>query len=57
MPRKTTAPTPPPTDQCPVCKGSGTVAVAVRVGRRRRNVGQQDGLCLTCLGNGTAPEA
>ncbi|MEU9609598.1 hypothetical protein [Streptomyces sp. NPDC048057] len=50
MPRKTTTPKPP---KCPACKGTGTVAVAVRVGRRRRVVGQQDGMCLGCLGSGT----
>jgi hypothetical protein len=36
-----------------VCKGAGTVAVTVRVGRRHRVVGQQDGMCLTCFGDGT----
>lgn len=45
------APAEPP---CEVCKGTGTVAVTVRVGRRRRVVGQQDGMCLACFGNGTA---
>ncbi|WP_435130347.1 hypothetical protein [Actinacidiphila sp. bgisy144] len=40
--------------KCPVCKGTGTVSVTVRVGRRRRVVGQQDGMCLTCFGSGTA---
>ncbi|WP_328581428.1 hypothetical protein [Streptomyces sp. NBC_00370] len=42
---------------CPVCKGSGQVAVTVRVGRRRRPVGQQDGFCLNCFGSGTDPDA
>ncbi|WP_405676830.1 hypothetical protein OG292_19525 [Streptomyces sp. NBC_01511] len=60
MARKTTAPraakktapaTPPP---CEPCEGSGQVAITVRVGRKRRPVGQQDGICLTCLGTGQA---
>jgi hypothetical protein len=33
------------------------VAATVRVGRKRRPVGQQDGLCLNCLGSGLAPDA
>ncbi|MEC3998013.1 hypothetical protein VSR01_32815 [Actinacidiphila sp. DG2A-62] len=45
---------PPAPDPCEVCKGTGQVAVTVRVGRRHRNVGQQEGVCLTCLGTGTA---
>ena len=58
MARKTTArpaksATPVDPDPCSVCKGTGTVAVTVRVGRRHRNVGQQDGICLSCFGNGT----
>jgi DnaJ-class molecular chaperone len=39
---------------CPVCKGTGQVAVTVRVGRRHRVVGSQEGMCLSCFGNGTA---
>jgi DnaJ-class molecular chaperone len=39
---------------CPVCKGTGQVAVPVRVGRRHRVAGQQEGMCLSCFGNGTA---
>ncbi|MFJ4697352.1 hypothetical protein ACIP5N_04170 [Streptomyces sp. NPDC088768] len=39
---------------CEVCQGSGVVAVAVRVGRKRRVVGKQDGMCLTCFGSGEA---
>ncbi|MEU6536394.1 hypothetical protein [Streptomyces sp. NPDC047000] len=53
-----TPPLPPPAatpDECPVCKGSGEVARPVRVGRNRRTVGQQAGLCLNCLGSGEAP--
>lgn len=40
---------------CPACKGSGEVAVSVRVGRTRRVVGQQTGMCLACFGTGQAP--
>jgi DnaJ-class molecular chaperone len=51
-------PTAPPAElappECSVCKGAGTVAVSVRVGRSRRVVGSQDGMCLSCLGTGTA---
>ncbi|MFD5780786.1 hypothetical protein [Streptomyces sp. NPDC126933] len=39
---------------CEVCKGSGQVSVTVRVGRRHRPVGEQDGFCLACFGTGTA---
>lgn len=53
-PAKTAAPAEPEPENCPACKGTGTVAVTVRVGRRRRVVGQQDGMCLACFGNGTA---
>ncbi|SHI23372.1 hypothetical protein SAMN05444521_5848 [Streptomyces sp. 3214.6] len=41
--------------QCPVCKGTGEVSRTVRVGRKRRTVGAQTGLCLNCLGSGEAP--
>ncbi|OAH13423.1 hypothetical protein [Streptomyces jeddahensis] len=44
-----------PAKKCPVCKGTGEVAVLVRVGRKHRVVGQQNGLCLTCFGTGDAP--
>ncbi|WP_328479511.1 hypothetical protein OHS71_12760 [Streptomyces sp. NBC_00377] len=50
--RKTTAPEP---TKCPVCLGSGEVSRTVHVGRKRRTVGQQTGLCLNCLGSGEAP--
>ncbi|MFF3749522.1 hypothetical protein ACFYYH_03520 [Streptomyces sp. NPDC002018] len=50
--KTTTAPAEP--DKCATCKGSGLVAVAVRVGRRHRNVGQQEGFCLACFGTGNA---
>ncbi|MFF2234754.1 hypothetical protein [Streptomyces anulatus] len=42
---------------CQPCGGTGNVAITVRVGRKRRPVGQQDGLCLNCLGSGTCPDA
>lgn len=62
MARKTTphAPTKPAAVEpasCPICTGSGTVARTVRVGRRHREVGRQEGLCLTCLGSGLDPNA
>ncbi|MFE9553662.1 hypothetical protein ACFYOD_09310 [Streptomyces sp. NPDC006703] len=40
--------------ECSVCKGTGEVPITVRVGRKRRPVGQQNGYCLTCLGTGYA---
>lgn len=59
--RRTTAKSPKNTAPAPVvcspCDGSGMVAATVRVGRKRRPVGQQDGLCLNCLGSGLAPDA
>ncbi|WP_333770433.1 hypothetical protein [Streptomyces sp. IBSBF 2435] len=53
-PAKTAAPAEPVPEKCPVCKGTGTVAVTVRVGRRHRVVGKQDGMCLSCFGTGEA---
>jgi hypothetical protein len=50
--RKKTKVTPSP---CPVCKGSGDVPRTVHVGRKRRPVGEQSGICLHCLGTGEAP--
>jgi hypothetical protein len=51
--RKKTPPAPPAAPApCSVCKGTGTVAVPVRVGRSRRVIGSQDGMCLSCLGTG-----
>ncbi|MFF4041572.1 hypothetical protein [Streptomyces sp. NPDC001816] len=50
--------TAPPPDQpapCPVCNGSGEVSRTVQVGRKRRTVGKQTGICLNCLGSGEAP--
>ncbi|AXE86353.1 hypothetical protein [Streptomyces sp. Go-475] len=43
-------------NDCPVCHGTGEVARPVRVGRKRRVVGEQSGLCLNCLGSGQAPD-
>ncbi|MFI0899096.1 hypothetical protein [Streptomyces sp. NPDC020983] len=56
MARKTPAkpaPAEPVPAPCEACKGTGTVAVTVRVGRRHRVVGRQDGMCLNCFGSGT----
>ncbi|WP_327390353.1 hypothetical protein OG728_20500 [Streptomyces microflavus] len=50
-----TAPDPVEPATCQPCGGTGNVAITVRVGRKRRSVGQQDGLCLSCLGEGTNP--
>ncbi|MFJ9262886.1 hypothetical protein ACIRP4_21790 [Streptomyces bacillaris] len=56
-PPPTTAPAPVEPAPCQPCAGTGNVAITVRVGRKRRPVGQQDGLCLNCLGSGTDPDA
>jgi hypothetical protein len=62
--RKTAAPRPaqapaapaePP--KCEPCKGTGLVAVPVKIGRSRRQVGKQQGACLACWGTGTDPES
>ncbi|MFF2506179.1 hypothetical protein ACFVTY_22725 [Streptomyces sp. NPDC058067] len=55
MAAKKTLPRPPAAKECAPCKGTGEVAVSVRIGRKRRVVGQQNGLCLNCLGTGEAP--
>lgn len=54
--RKTPAPVTadPEPAKCPTCHGSGEVSRTVRVGRKRRTVGRQTGLCLACLGSGEA---
>ncbi|MGW6403288.1 hypothetical protein [Streptomyces sp. NPDC055134] len=52
--KKQTLPRPPAATQCGPCQGTGEVPVSVRVGRKRRVVGQQNGLCLNCLGTGEA---
>ncbi|MEU7299047.1 hypothetical protein [Streptomyces sp. NPDC007206] len=56
-PRKAPAPATaePEPAKCPTCHGSGEVSRTVRVGRKRRAVGEQAGLCLNCLGSGDAP--
>jgi len=57
---KRTTPKPPPVVEngdCKPCGGTGNVPTTVRVGRKRRPVGQQDGLCLNCFGTGTDPNA
>jgi hypothetical protein len=38
--------------QCTACQGTGEVSRTVRVGRKHRNVGEQTGICLGCLGSG-----
>ncbi|MFG2458010.1 hypothetical protein ACGFWE_13205 [Streptomyces sp. NPDC048523] len=53
---KTTAPPPVEPAKCPTCKGSGEVSRTVLVGRKRRSVGKQTGICLTCLGSGEATD-
>ncbi|MFB4424526.1 hypothetical protein C5F59_026015 [Streptomyces sp. QL37] len=60
MATRTTKPKPSTSTElaaCQPCGGTGNVPTTVRVGRKRRPVGQQDGLCLNCLGSGTAPDA
>ncbi|MFJ7237987.1 hypothetical protein ACIQWB_12705 [Streptomyces olivaceus] len=52
---KTTKPVKPATTPCPPCKGTGEVSRPVRVGRERRLVGQQAGMCLNCFGAGEIP--
>lgn len=47
MARKTTK---PKTKPCPTCKGTGEASRTVLVGRKRRAVGRQTGICLGCLG-------
>ncbi|MFF4710414.1 hypothetical protein ACFY2V_03265 [Streptomyces eurythermus] len=53
-PRKTpkTSTPPPAPAPCPACKGSGEISRPVQVGRKRRMVGRQTGICLDCLGAG-----
>ncbi|MFI6609382.1 hypothetical protein [Streptomyces sp. NPDC050507] len=54
---KRTTKAPPPPATCTPCNGTGNVPTTVRVGRKRRPVGKQDGLCLNCSGSGTDPDA
>ncbi|MEU6276583.1 hypothetical protein ABZ871_29850 [Streptomyces populi] len=42
--------------KCGPCKGTGEVARTVRVGRKRRTVGHQAGICLACFGTGEATD-
>lgn len=42
--------------ECEPCKGAGEVSRTVRVGRKRRVVGEQTGMCLACLGTGEATD-
>jgi hypothetical protein len=52
--RRTAKPAPVP-EPCPACDGSGETSTAIRVGRKRREIGAaQTGLCPSCLGTGTA---
>ncbi|MFJ3707288.1 hypothetical protein OG204_10315 [Streptomyces sp. NBC_01387] len=50
-------PAPVETSECKPCGGTGNVATTVRVGRKRRPVGQQDGFCLNCFGTGIDSES
>ncbi|MGW7612290.1 hypothetical protein ACWGKW_34555 [Streptomyces sp. NPDC054766] len=47
------SPVPP---KCGPCNGTGEVARTIRVGRKRRTVGQQAGICLACFGTGEATD-
>ncbi|MDF9817223.1 hypothetical protein [Streptomyces sp. SPB162] len=41
--------------KCLVCKGTGEVAIPVKVGRKQRiTEDHQVGMCLTCFGSGQA---
>ncbi|MFF9527512.1 hypothetical protein ACF1DV_36945 [Streptomyces achromogenes] len=51
-PRKTPKTSTPPPAPCPACKGTGEVSRPVQVGRKRRTVGLQTGICLDCFGAG-----
>ncbi|MDJ1641127.1 hypothetical protein [Streptomyces pakalii] len=55
-PPKSPVPDPVEPAPCQPCGGTGNVAITVRVGRKRRPVGQQDGLCLNCLGSGSGTD-
>ncbi|MGW6013986.1 hypothetical protein [Streptomyces sp. NPDC055210] len=46
----------PELPKCGPCNGTGEVPRAVRVGRKHRLVGQQSGICLSCLGTGEATD-
>ncbi|WP_328438536.1 hypothetical protein OHA71_17870 [Streptomyces sp. NBC_00444] len=54
--RKSTARRKPAPKPCEPCRGTGEVARTVHVGRKRRAVGQQTGICLACFGTGEATD-
>ncbi|MET7603214.1 hypothetical protein ABZS96_11880 [Streptomyces avermitilis] len=54
--KKTPPPPAPAPPKCGPCNGTGEVARAVRVGRKRRTVGEQAGICLACFGTGEATD-
>ncbi|MFF0131232.1 hypothetical protein ACFYTG_36895 [Streptomyces mirabilis] len=55
MAAKKSPPRPAPVaPKCGPCGGTGEVPIVVRVGRKRRTVGQQAGICLACFGTGEA---
>ncbi|MEV7281139.1 hypothetical protein [Streptomyces sp. NPDC093111] len=52
--RRTTKPASAP-PSCGTCDGTGETTTAVRVGRKRREIGAtQTALCSDCFGTGTA---
>ncbi|MDT0436911.1 MULTISPECIES: hypothetical protein [Streptomyces] len=48
-------PNKPRNTPCSPCGGTGEVSRTVHVGRKRRSVGQQTGICLNRLGAGEIP--
>ncbi|MCX5279118.1 hypothetical protein [Streptomyces sp. NBC_00198] len=57
MATKKRTPRPAPArSKCGPCKGTGEVARPVHVGRKRRPVGEQAGICLACFGTGEATD-
>nr|WP_093696328.1 hypothetical protein [Streptomyces sp. 2231.1] len=55
--KRTPCPAPAPAvPKCGPCNGTGEVARPVHVGRRRRPVGEQAGICLACFGSGEATD-
>ncbi|SDK98221.1 hypothetical protein [Streptomyces indicus] len=40
--------------KCGPCRGTGEISRPVQVGRKRRTVGHQTGMCLKCFGTGQA---
>ncbi|WP_371670376.1 hypothetical protein OG985_23760 [Streptomyces sp. NBC_00289] len=53
--KRTPRPAPVPA-KCGPCQGTGEVARTVHVGRKRRVVGEQSGICLACFGTGEATD-